>query len=34
MATIKKMEDLEIWQLAMQMENKVFEETENYTGAI
>ncbi len=28
MATIKKFEDLEIWQLARQLENKVFEETE------
>jgi four helix bundle protein len=28
MATIKKFEDLEIWQLARQLENKIFEETE------
>jgi four helix bundle protein len=28
MATIKRFEDLEIWQLARQLENKIFEETE------
>lgn len=28
MATIKRFEDSEIWQLARQLENKVFEETE------
>jgi len=28
MATIKRFEDLEIWQLAREVENKVFEETE------
>ena len=27
MATIKRLEDLEIWQLAREVENKVFEET-------
>ncbi|MDZ4809549.1 MAG: four helix bundle protein [Bacteroidota bacterium] len=28
MATIKKFEDLEIWQLSRSLENKIFEETE------
>jgi four helix bundle protein len=28
MATIKKFEDLEIWQLSRRLENKVFDETE------
>ena len=28
MATIKRFEDLEIWQLAREVENKVFEETQ------
>jgi four helix bundle protein len=28
MATIKRFEDLEIWQLARQLENRIFEETE------
>lgn len=29
MATIKKFEDLEIWQLARQLENKIFEVTKS-----
>lgn len=29
MATIKKFEDLEVWQLARQLENKIFEKTSN-----
>jgi len=29
MATVKRFEDLEIWQLARQLENKIFEITEN-----
>jgi four helix bundle protein len=28
MGTIKRFEDLEIWQLARQLENRIFEETE------
>jgi hypothetical protein len=28
MATIKRFEDLEIWQLARELENKIFEETQ------
>ncbi len=28
MATVKRFEDLEIWQLAREVENKVFEETQ------
>ena len=28
MATVKRFEDLEIWQMARELENKVFEETQ------
>ena len=28
MATIKRFEDLEIWQLARELENKIYNETE------